>query len=67
MNDAYWKDKSGNKLSLKDMDQSYLSNCLRLALDNPGWRDDLIEPLRYEIKLRRNRWNTSTLKRRNTG
>lgn len=61
-----WENGSGRGIKLKDMDQNYIGNCIRLIKENPGWRDEMLEPLQYELKLRMSRWTTTTLKRKSS-
>jgi len=63
-NEPEWQNNDGEYLRLADMDQFYLSNCIRLVKDNPGWRDHMLEPLEYELKLRKSRWTTTPFKRK---
>jgi len=62
----YWKNSSGELIKIKDMDNFYIENCIKLIKENPGWRDIKLEPLEFELKLRASRWKTTTLRRKSS-
>jgi len=53
-----WPSKTG-RIKIADMDQNYLSNCIRLIKENPGWRDSYLEDLELALAKKLSRWTTN--------
>lgn len=64
LRDNIWEGKDQD-YKISDMDIFHVKNCIKMIIDNPGWRDEYLGSLNDRLKyLSEGRWITSPFKRK---